>query len=590
MPLLLSSHNPNRSSLLGGSTVRRIAASAAFLIAATVLGTAARAQLPLGSAFTYQGELRLTGSPVTGSADVRFKLFDGPGAATQIGATLDRTFSSLTNGRFTTELDFGLNAFTGSQRWLEMAVRAPAGVGAYTVLTPRQELKAAPFALYALTGNPGPIGPPGPQGPIGPTGPGGPQGPQGPIGSAGPAGPQGPQGSQGAAGPVGPIGPIGPTGPQGAQGPVGPMPAPPVIWSSSGDTLDVSTSSTSSTSRAIKGNSVSSTGAAIEGESTGGSGIGVLGTHSGTSGGMGVKGQTSTSGGIGMDAESKTTTGSATGIVARCYSTAQPTWCVSGYSGANQFSQTNTNQVLGCRGEVFGANAIGVWGKTSGTRTTKSSVMSGVFGNVNSTFGYGVYSSGDMGTSGAKAFIQPHPDDPSRAIQFICLEGNESGTYFRGTAQLVNGRARIAIPEEWKLVTDVKGITVQLTPVGALAQLAVEEKSRDRIIVIGSADCTFDYFVNGVRRGFTDYQPFLDNFAFRPEVRGEVFGGQYPEELRQILVNNGILNPDYTPNEATAAKLGWRLLEQDELPVDGVAQPLRPSVGTTNGASLGEQH
>ena len=35
----------------------------------------------------------------------------------------------------------------------------------------------------------------------------------------------------------------------------------------------------------------------------------------------------------------------------------------------------------------------------------------------------------------------------------------------------------------------------------------------------------------------------------------------YKEGLRRILVENGILNPDFTPNEATAAKLGWKLVD-----------------------------
>jgi len=38
------------------------------------------------------------------------------------------------------------------------------------------------------------------------------------------------------------------------------------------------------------------------------------------------------------------------------------------------------------------------------------------------------------------------------------------------------------------------------------------------------------------------------------------------EAMRRILVENGTLNADYTPNEATAAKLGWSLREADEHP------------------------
>ena len=35
--------------------------------------------------------------------------------------------------------------------------------------------------------------------------------------------------------------------------------------------------------------------------------------------------------------------------------------------------------------------------------------------------------------------------DPSKEVRFACLEGNESGTYFRGSSQLVNGVAVIDV-------------------------------------------------------------------------------------------------------------------------------------------------
>jgi len=47
------------------------------------------------------------------------------------------------------QLDFGSSAFSGDSRWLEIAVRCPAGGGPYTSLDPRQPLTAAPYALYA---------------------------------------------------------------------------------------------------------------------------------------------------------------------------------------------------------------------------------------------------------------------------------------------------------------------------------------------------------------------------------------------------------------------------------------------------------
>src|SRR5262245_61245173 len=59
----------------------------------------------------------------------------------------------VTSGLFTVTLDFGA-AFTGNARWLEVGVR-PGGAAPppppFTVLTPRQELKPAPNAVFAAT-------------------------------------------------------------------------------------------------------------------------------------------------------------------------------------------------------------------------------------------------------------------------------------------------------------------------------------------------------------------------------------------------------------------------------------------------------
>ena len=75
------------------------------------------------------------------------------------------------------------------------------------------------------------------------------------------------------------------------------------------------------------------------------------------------------------------------------------------------------------------------------------------------------------------------------------------------------------------------------------------------------------YFVNGVRRGFEKYEPYLPNTAFRPAIRGVPFGSQFPRAIREMLVKNGILNSDYTPNEETATRLGWKLSRKDEAPI-----------------------
>jgi len=214
----------------------------------------------------------------------------------------------------------------------------------------------------------------------------------------------------------------------------------------------------------------------------------------------------------------------------------------------------------GVTGLSFSSAGTGVLGESVGTAGT------GVLGRSGGTSGGGiaVLSDGPFVATGSKSFAQPHPTDPSKEIRFVSLEGNESGTYFRGTARLSQGRAVIPVPEEFRLVSEPMGLGVQVTPLGS-ASLWIEERSVDRIVVRGDPDVAFDYFVNGVRRGFADLKVVRNNVTFRPRFRGVPFGGSLRPAVRALLVGNGLLNPDFTPNEARILQLGWKLQEPGTL-------------------------
>ncbi len=102
---------------------------------------------PVGSGFTYQGQLVDGGRPANGSYDFQFLLYDAALVGTQIGTTLTHEDVPVDRGFFSAALDFGTGAFGGGERWLEIAVRPGGSVGAYTTLDPRQELTPAPYAL-----------------------------------------------------------------------------------------------------------------------------------------------------------------------------------------------------------------------------------------------------------------------------------------------------------------------------------------------------------------------------------------------------------------------------------------------------------
>jgi hypothetical protein len=463
-----------------------------------------------------------------------------------------------------------------------------------------------------LVGPQGPTGPPGPQGATGPVGPQGPQGdtgPQGPQGAAGATGPAGPQGPQGDTGPQGPQGPAGATGPQGPQGPVGntgpqgpqgPAGTSPFVQVGNDVYYDIGRvavghqaplyrvhieDATAAIGGYARTQAGSSTG--LYGRSDGILGIGVFGTSAallakgveGTSTGgsaYGVRGNATGSGSWGVYGNN--TGGNGFAVYGNSAGSGSFGYGVFGISRVDQVSYgvfgdaaSTTGNSFGVRGAAFAtsatADAYGVYGAAAGATPTTGKRY-GVYGTAAvATNSWALFAAGDSGGTGVKHFVQPHPSDPSRVVQFICLEGNESGTYFRGKTRAVDGKAEIPIPEEWRLVTDADAVTVQLTPIRSLAHLAVFEQTRDRITVLASEDCEFNYFVNGVRRGFTEYQPYDENAYFRPEVRGVPFGAQYPDALRRILVENGTLNDDYTPNERTATRLGWHLVDPQQVPI-----------------------
>jgi hypothetical protein len=112
-------------------------------------------------------------------------------------------------------------------------------------------------------------------------------------------------------------------------------------------------------------------------------------------------------------------------------------------------------------------------------------------------------------TGGTKNFAVVDPEDAHQAIYYAALEGPEAGTYFRGTARTSRGEAVIELPDYFARLTEPERLTVQLTPLGTWGQLYVADKTPSRLVVRvppGSTDVEFDYLVQGVRKGYLDYQ------------------------------------------------------------------------------------
>ena len=71
-----------------------------------------------------------------------------------------------------------------------------------------------------------------------------------------------------------------------------------------------------------------------------------------------------------------------------------------------------------------------------------------------------------------KPFDIPHPTKKGYRLRHVCLEGPESGVYYRGR---LTGQSVIELPEYWRGLVDPETITVTLTQIGSSQDLIIEK-------------------------------------------------------------------------------------------------------------------
>jgi len=125
----------------------RVLCGAALLLGLVPFAT--RGQVPLGTAFTYQGQLKLDGAPLNDRADFKFVMWDAMSGGHQIGSEYQNNGVDVQNGLFTIRVDVGDGVFSGDARWVQVWVRYPTGSGTFIALAPRQFLTPAPYALFS---------------------------------------------------------------------------------------------------------------------------------------------------------------------------------------------------------------------------------------------------------------------------------------------------------------------------------------------------------------------------------------------------------------------------------------------------------
>src|SRR2546421_9724595 len=117
-----------------------------FSLASVVVCFTVFAAMAQTTAFTYQGKLPDDYNPPNARYDFQFNLYSeisGTNLPLNVTPIVFEDVQVMSNV-FTVILDFG-NLFNGNNRYLEIGVRPSNSTGAFTLLSPRQQITSSPY-------------------------------------------------------------------------------------------------------------------------------------------------------------------------------------------------------------------------------------------------------------------------------------------------------------------------------------------------------------------------------------------------------------------------------------------------------------
>jgi hypothetical protein len=123
-----------------------LALCSAIIFASLALSTFAQ-----GTAFTYQGRLYNGTNLANGNYDMQFSLYSAATGGSIVAGPITNAPVAVSNGLFTTLIDFGPGVFIGNSTWLQVAVTTNDSTSPFVALSPLQQLTPTPNAIYAET-------------------------------------------------------------------------------------------------------------------------------------------------------------------------------------------------------------------------------------------------------------------------------------------------------------------------------------------------------------------------------------------------------------------------------------------------------
>lgn len=208
---------------------------------------------------------------------------------------------------------------------------------------------------------------------------------------------------------------------------------------------------------------------------------------------------------------------------------------------------------------VYGACAVGACNAAvAGERFNSGDGSLSSGGYLGWAAATGVRFFNGLSGTGTKSFIEPHPTDGSKMIQYVSIEGPEAGVYFRGRGRSSHGLAIIEVPDYFRMVATEEGLSIHVTPIGDFAQVAVLQMGLDAITLKTNRDVEFFYTVNSVRKAYPKWDPIQDaDAAFIPAGPDAKMPRYLSSNERARLVSNGTYNADGSVNMDNAKKMGW---------------------------------
>jgi hypothetical protein len=294
--------------------------------------------------------------------------------------------------------------------------------------------------------------------------------------------------------------------------------------------------------------------------------IGPCGIRSNVSthaGGHAISGYAVGSEGTNYGVYGETSSGSINAAGVRGLASASPTVPTFGVFGETHSSATNSAGVYG-----FVNHATASAGYFVNALAASAYIALQETGVNYGLFTFERIRAGSLDITGApKNFVSPHPENPALEIRYASVEAPTVDVYFRGTATLVNGYARVEVPDHFRFTAREGTYMTTLAPLDSAIPLRVAQEGPEGIVVRGAGNTRFHYVVYAERAEIVGYEPVTKNTSFTPGLLERGGGpGKLPESTRALLVKNGTLNADGSYNLETARAQGWTIPEPASRP------------------------